>query len=784
MKRFGSRFLLCALLCAAVPLCLRAQTTPTQVRSDEEDSKKLLPPSEVINWGIGVYGGVRGTVNTTFRTINPTYLPTFNLAGPSGIDIDIKPEADFGITLYAPMLFSEKIGLNLDIGLSTYTFGTKVRPKDILDDAAQARYKAYILALVNNDPIRENQEESAKFQTTLQFLSFSPMLNLSGFLLGVNIGIPLFPGSNKTLASSALKLTEKTQSLETKDINLLIAPRIGMQIALFSIKNVGTFFLNANASYSLPAFGSLITEAGMKPLNTEVEQSLRTLGYGDNNFRFPAIASTTGINAGRKRFDDITVQPFSVTAGLSFVLNFTNKAEQEEFLQEERKADSVRSLALKSQGQVDYLRKKSIALADSAINTIIASSKISDRIAKTEQSIAEQQKKVLTTQLTETKKKVFQAQITTITGTREDGTEVENPTLRVEQYAASTQRSLLPAVFFDQGSALPSVTRYRRIQGAERETYKLPSDPNAAPISIYAHLLNIVGKRLSASSAKITLTGQQTTDETDAKLAEKRAEAIASYLIDVWKIPATRIQRTTKPAATSTQADKRAVTLSSDNADVLAPLTVDYTTRLASPPVLNIGMEINTGAGLKQWELEFQQIVDNQPTTIKEARGGDPAPQRYEWRLNDEATTVPLSNEPVTIRMGAFDINNAAAPEPALKSVKVEQVSLADKRKSGSPDKTISTFECLFGASLSDMDASSKSAFEAAKRTITPQSRVHIVVFGGTPNVNARAVAQALNLDARTAVLRDSGTPLLTGTQPEAEAYKRLVRIRVESPVK
>jgi hypothetical protein len=82
------------------------------------------------------------------------------------------------------------------------------------------------------------------------------------------------------------------------------------------------------------------------------------------------------------------------------------------------------------------------------------------------------------------------------------------------------------------------------------------------------------------------------------------------------------------------------------------------------------------------------------------------------------------------------------------------------------------------------MDASSKSAFEAAKRTITPQSRVNIVVFGGTPNVNARAVAQALNLDARTAVLRDSGTPLLTATQPEAEAYKRMVRIRVESPVK
>jgi hypothetical protein len=290
---------------------------------------------------------------------------------------------------------------------------------------------------------------------------------------------------------------------------------------------------------------------------------------------------------------------------------------------------------------------------------------------------------------------------------------------------------------------------------------------------------------MATSSAKLTITGQQTRDEADAKLAEKRAEAIAAYFQDVWKIPAARLIRTAKSPEASTQADKRTVSFSSDNAEILAPLTIEYTTRLASPPVLNIGMEINTGAGLKQWELEMQQIVNNQPTTLKEARGGEPYPKRYEWRLNDEPATIPQSNDPLSIRIGAYDINNAAAPDAALKSIKVEQVSLADKRKNNAPDKAVNLYEALFGATLSEMDASSKAAFDAAKRAITPQSRVSITVFGGNVNVNARAVAEALRLDARTAVLRDAGTPLLSNTQqPEAQAYNHMVRIRVESPVK
>lgn len=788
MKRFFTCLGLCVLLFGTPHTLIFAQNSEPapnpQIRSDEEDNKKVLPPSEVVNWGIGVYGGARFTTNTTGQLPDPTYTPSLRF---DPISIDIAAQADYGLTIYFPMLFSEKIGINIDIGLSTYTFGTLLWSRSILKDNTRF-LNNYIdslpTVLAKKDReryVQAREEEVVKFQTTLPFLTLSPMLNLGGFLFGVNLGLPLsfIPASTARQSSPALQLSQRTDNISSNNLQFFIEPRIGIQVPLATFKNVGTIFINANASYNF--FGSPLAPNALQSMYLPLDSSLKRLGFIKDtatDYRFPNAVKNA-------RFDEIVVRPLSVSVGLSFIFNFTNKDIQDEFLREERKADSIRSLAIKAQGQQEYLRNKSIALADSAINLIVASSKISERIAKAEKAVIEKQKQVISTELTETKKKVFQANLTTITGTKEDGTQVEDPTLRVEQFAASTQRTLLPTIFFDQGSATPP-SRYRRIQSTEREAYKLPSDANAAPTVVYTHLLNIIGKRLSSSpSAKLTITGQQTRDETDAKLAEKRAEAIAAYLQDVWKIPAARLTRTAKPADASNQADKRTVSFSSDNAEVLAPLTIDYTTRLASPPVLNIGMEINTGVGLKQWELEMQQMVNNQPTTLKEARGGEPYPQRYEWRLNDEPATIPQSNDPVSIRISAYDINNAAAPDAALKSIKVEQISLADKRKNNAPDKSVSLYEALFGASLSDMDASSKAAFDAAKRTITPQSRVSITVFGGNTSVNARAVAQALNLDARTAILRDAGTPLLSNTQQlEAQAYNRMIRIRVESPVK
>lgn len=764
----------------------------TEIRPDSLDFIKFPPAKEVVIFGIGVWGAYKGTVNTFADPDRPASSPTINFT--NGISLDIRPTIDYGITLYAPTLFAEKIGINLDLGLSSYTFGMQYYTNFILTDKASTFYKDFIVARQPNFLSADSASKVAiaqnerfpKFFTTLQYLTISPMFNFGGLLVGANIGLPLFSGTITTPEVSSLKMQSSTETIQTSLIEMLVEPRIGIQVPLISGR-FGSLFLNAQASASLPFLGAALKPAGSRITDNIMKKALDDLKLPDtvgSKYRFSPTSPEVDPLTKKIRSQEIEpyqVYPFSASVGLSFILSVGNNNDQlDELLREERRSDSLRLVNSAITRRLDSARQRSIRLADQAITTIIQSSKISDRIAALEKNQLEQQKTALKTELTDTKKRVFQAQFTTITGTNDDGSETaENPTLRIEQFQAKTSKAILPKVFFDQGSALVS-TRYKRIQSAEREAYKLPSEAFAPAYSLYPNVLNIVGKRLSTSTAKVSLTGSQSADETDATLAQKRTEAIAAYLQDIWKIPATRIIKTvSKNKGNNT--DSRTVEISSDNGEITAPLGMDYTARLAVPPVINVGIDISTGAGLKQWELEIQQLVNNQGVVLKDTNGGSTFPPRFVWRLNEEPATMPQSSESVTMRIGAFDINNAAAPDAPLKTLKVEQITLEQKRANKTPDKMIHQFEFVFASSLAELDASSKKTLETAKSVITPQSKVFITVYGGNSSVSARAVAQALNLDAKSAVLRDAGTVPNASQLPEAQAYNRLVRIRVEA---
>jgi hypothetical protein len=789
MFRFCFAALLCSIIARATAVApLFAQEAGTlppnaiaspNVRPDSLDFKRFPAPREVVTFGVGVWGLYKGTLNTYFTTEFPSSLPTFNTANRTAT-LDVRPTIDFGVTLYAPMLFGEKIGANLDIGLSSYNVGTLYNTNFIFNDRAADSLRTRIRQAVGSNPDSVQKYLQPKYFTTLPYLTVSPLLNFGGFLVGANIGIPFGDATVETPANAPLGLSQSTLSIPQRLLKLMIEPRVGVQVPIIATR-FGTLFLNANISVS--SFDSPLSDSGAVILDNHLRAALNAFPFAPNTERYRFNQTTTGRTA---NIDTLRVNPISASIGLSFLISVGNNNDQvDEIMREERVTDSLRITNSVISRQLETSRQRSIELADKAITTIIESSKISDRIAVLEKEKLEKQKTALKTELTDTKKKVFQALFGAITGTNEDGSETpENPTVRIEQFQAKTTKTILPVVYFDQGSALVS-TRYKRIQSSERESYKLPSDPFASSFSLYPNVLNIVGKRLAGSSAKLTLTGFQSNDETDAKLAEKRVETIAAYLQDVWKIPASRITRTISKQTGNASPEARRVDIASDNADITAPLALEYTARLANPPVLNIGLDINTGAGLKQWELEIQQIVNNQGTTLKDTTGGATFPPRFVWRLNDEPATMPQSSEPVTMRLGAFDINNAAAPDAPLKTIKVEQITLEQKRANKTVgDKSVQQFDVLFTNTLTDLDASSRRAFEAAKADITPQSRVLVTVYGGNASVSAKRVAQALNLDARSAILRDAGTPLVSSQQPEGRAYNQLVRIRVETPLK
>lgn len=787
---FRSSLRLCviALCCAALQtsfyLPLLAQRSETaligsvEIRPDSVDFKRFPAPRDVVTFGAGVWGLYKGTLNTYFTTEFPSSLPTFNLSNRSAT-LDVRPTIDYGITLYAPMLFGEKLGLNLDIGLSSYNYGTLYNTNFIFSDPATDSLRSVIRRSVGSNADSVQKYLQPKYFTTLQYLTVSPLLNLGGFLIGANIGVPLGDGTVETPTNTPLGMTQTTLSIPQRLLRLLVEPRLGLQVPLIPSR-FGTLFFNANVSFA--AFDSPLSDSAAIITDNHLRERLNAfpLSTAYPRYRFNEMTAASGRTLA---IDTLRVRPISASIGLSFLISIGNNNDQvDEIYREERRSDSLRLVNSDVTRRLDSLRQRSIGLADKAITTIIQSSKISDRIAELEKTQLEKQKTALKTELTDTKKKVFQALFTTVTGTNDDGTETaENPTLRIEQFQAKTTKTLLPKVFFDQGSALIS-TRYKRIQAAERESYKLPQDPFQSAYALYPNILNIVGKRLQTSStAKLTLTGFQTSDETDAKLAEKRVESVAAYFQDIWKIPASRITRTVSKG-TGTSADARRVEIASESADVTAPLTMDYTARLANPPILNIGIDISTGAGLKQWEMEIQQVVNNQGVVLKDTTGGANYPPRFVWRLNEEPATMPQSGEPISMRLGAYDINNAAAPDAPLKTIKVEQITLEQKRANKANDKTVQQFDVLFGTNLTELDASSRRTLDAAKAAITPQSKVLVTVFGGNASVSARSVAQALSLDARSAILRDAGSVPNSSLLPEAAAYNRIIRIRVETP--
>jgi hypothetical protein len=749
----------------------------TEIRPDSLDLKRFPAPKEVVTFGVGVWGAFQGTINTYFTTEFPSSLPTFNISNRSAT-LDVRPTLNYGLTLYAPSLFGEKLGINLDLGLSSYNYGTLYNTNFIFSDQAADSLRGSIRRQFGNNVDTVSKYLQPKFFTSLQYLTVSPMLNLGGFLVGANIGVPIGDATVETPSNAALNMQQSTLTIPQRLLNLLIEPRLGIQVPIIPTR-FGTLFLNANISFA--AFGSPLSDSATLVTDNFMRRTLDSFAL-PRTFRRYRFDETTAMTGRNYVIDSLRVRPISANIGLSFLISVGNNNDQvDEILREERRADSLRIVNADVSKNLDAMRQRSIGLADKAITTIIQSSKISDRIAALEKEQLEKQKTALKTELVDTKKKVFQALFTTITGLNDDGTETpENPTVRIEQFQATTTKSLLPKVFFDQGSAVLS-TRYKRITAAERESYKIPSEPFAPAYALYPNVLNIIGKRLATSSAKLTLTGFQTGDESDAKLAEKRAEALATYFQDVWKIPAARITRTVSKG-TGTSAAERRVEISSESPDITAPLSIDYTARLATPPIVAIGMDINAGVGLKQWELEIQQIINNQGVVLKDTNGGANYPSRFLWRLNDEPATMPQSNDPVSMRIGAFDVNNAAAPDAPLKTLKVEQISLEQKRAKNMPDKTVQQFEVIFANNLSDLDASSRRAFDAAKAVITPQSKVLITVYGGNASVSARSVAQALSLDAKSAILRDAGTVLNASQLPEAAAYNHLVRIRVETP--
>lgn len=881
------------------------QAQPAFLRPDDEDFRIIPPPVEVVTWSLGAFAVGKVSANTTTSTgDNATSLPHLFfplrrvvvgrmnepiLSNNFG-SVDIRPVVDYGLTFSAPILFTlfgRNWGINIDAYLASYRYVTQYLMTGVLTYDYFASFRDKNIAINGNGTAAFSSEFHPKFVTTFRTLNIAPMLNISGFLVGANIGIPMpFMESTLTTPNSAiLPLRETVLPIDRRELQISIEPRIGFSAPLVTTRSGSLNFL-ASVGWMLPATSPL---RGAAPATQELMQrSNQIFGDAVRSWMLTTIPTQTPPMF-RYPLEDQGVTPLSISIGFNYLFTFGNGAIIDAFEKDAYDTDSLRAVYAAITRRVDSLRSISTRLADTMVNRTIVSMRLRDSLArlqrlraidstnraqeqrlfaererrdaveaekqallamkrdleeqkraveeqkraletsnkrkdkellKKNQELAEQQRQIEEKQrqlaanqrlmedknkeIEETKKRVFEAKIGAITALNSDGSRgEENPTINVEEFTAVFTKTLIPRVFFDKGSTLIPA-RYKQIAAADRTTYAIPTSPSLKATQIHAHVLNIIAKRLLENpTAQLTLTGFKRDDETDPKLPLKRAEAIATYFIDRWKIPSARLVReagkplpasssavsapmpSSNAAPTNTEIAKAmSVLITSNNPSICAAFVLQDTTRVARPAAVAIDLDITTGAGLKQWQFEARQIINNEDELLTDTSGTKNTP-RIVWNLEEDAVSVPRSSNPVALRLEAFDIKNSKAPESPIRELNVEQLRLKDKQLRGVPERTVYFYDIVFEQSVTNFAAEQERLVSEIKSRLQANSSVKMQLLNPQKaSGTAVDVAQLLGIETGKAQLSQSASLLNPGQTPEAGAYNSVIRLRIETPEK
>jgi outer membrane protein OmpA-like peptidoglycan-associated protein len=388
----------------------------------------------------------------------------------------------------------------------------------------------------------------------------------------------------------------------------------------------------------------------------------------------------------------------------------------------------------------------------------------------------------------------------TATGVTEDGrTTGGQATVRIEEFASTRVRPLLPYVFFDERSAdVPD--RYRPLNQDQVDVYSLDNFYNLDAMVTYRQLLNIVGVRMrDAESTTITLTGcTDGTEDASGDLARRRAEAVKSYLVSTWSIAPSRIAIETRglpetpsnPAEVDGRAENRRVEISSTDRTILAPVTSQDTMRVFEPTGIRFMPSIDPKVPIANWTV----FVSENERIIRTFHGNEPMPASMDWRMAEQDASIPRGTRNLEYMLVVQDSAGTVVPSD-MKLLPVSEVTLADKQRSGGTDKTIDRYSMiLFAFDKADLSTENAGIVAGIRNKIGPTSQVRITGYtdrSGADDYNqrlseqrARAVANALGASNATVSGLGERLPLYDNSTPEGRFYSRTVEVIVETPRK
>lgn len=383
-------------------------------------------------------------------------------------------------------------------------------------------------------------------------------------------------------------------------------------------------------------------------------------------------------------------------------------------------------------------------------------------------------------------------------GIDKEGKKTENPTLIIEEVETEEGFPLLPYVFFPEGEKSLEKTKMRRIPKEETPKFS-ETKLEWNTLEIYYQLLNIIGNRLRNNpKANITLTGTNNNtgvEQNNLQLSLERAEAVKNYLVGVWGIEPQRIKtqasnlpaKPTNPVIPEGIEENSRVEITSNDANIIAPVYMKEIDIIANPPVIEVRPLIQTSAGIKEYKLDISQ--GNQTIRTNEGKG---MPEQFVWEIVQ--SPIPKLEQEAIITLKVEDNENQV--KTYSKNISIQQKTIRKKREIIEDDYRIERYSLI----LFDFDKSTileihRPVLEYIRSKITPNSKVKIYGYAdrtGTLEYNrelarrrSEEVRNYLQIKPENVELYPIGSNelLFDNNIPEGRSYSRTVKIEIRTPI-
>ncbi len=377
--------------------------------------------------------------------------------------------------------------------------------------------------------------------------------------------------------------------------------------------------------------------------------------------------------------------------------------------------------------------------------------------------------------------------------------------IKVDEELYRQNTPLLPVVYFGRNTAeMPE--RYEELTRSGADTFRLAHLSGTGMLEMQHRALDVIGWRLRAdTSGRITLIGSTSHDEPGA-LGRGRAEAVRSYLEEIWGIERERmmiggsggggqLQRSSEITEDG-RADNRRVEIMANTPGITAPIVTEQVVRNFNPPMIRILPSFEAEAGVQSWSVTISQESSIIARYSSEGEGNT---EELTWNIihdRIDSALAPLVAELVVEdSLGASVVARTEIPLHLEKRLKVVegQVQREENREQ------IAYTLAAFNYNSAELTPQHSALLREIAREIRDSARISITGYTdrvGDERSNAELSTQRAEsaakllrtllqgLGVREARIRTSGagmeTERFTNDLPEGRALSRGVTVMIE----